>query len=105
MKLRLNVHKRSEVLDFAPVIDYEIPADVDTVRIKELTGDCTLNLIDRTGKDGDYLKVLVNSSAPWTLTIGGPQGAPGVLLFTGVACFYLIYHEGIGKYAATVTPS
>jgi hypothetical protein len=99
------VHVDYDALD--PVINFKIPDECDTLSIGMLTGDLQLNLIDPAGNSGDYLKVLliVDGVAPRTVTIGGPQGAPGVaVLAVGVAVLFLVYHDGIGQYASVVAP-
>lgn len=109
--MRLRLWKRRLIkVDYDidnPVIDFKIPDECDTLEIGKLTGDLTLNLIDPAGNSGDYLKVLlqVDDIAPRTITVGGPQGAPGsFVLDAGVAVIFLVFHGGIGQYASVVAP-
>ena len=107
MRLRL-WRKRVYIEPYAATINFNVPSECDTVRVAVLTGALAFNIIDANAKDGDYFKLLVQADASArTVTIGGAQGAPGsiALLATGVACVLLTYHEGIGKYVATVTPT
>jgi hypothetical protein len=105
MRLRL-YKRRAIVLPYAAVINFQIPNECDTLRIETLTGDLALNLFDPAANDGDYLKLLLMSDgSPRTVTIGGPQGSPGVaVLASGVAVLYLVYHAGSGQYASVVAP-
>lgn len=109
MRLRLWKRRVAKV-DYDPlnpIIDFVIPDECDTLQIGMLTGDLTLNLIDPYGQSGDYLKVLLiaDGVSPRTVTIGGPQGAPGVaVLNVGVAALFLIYTDAIGQYASVVAP-
>src|SRR6188768_1018839 len=107
MRLRL-WKRRLKKIDYDPlnpIIDFQIPDECDTLQIGELTGDLTLNLIDPHGQSGDYLKVLLiaDGVAPRTVTIAGPQGAPGSAVLTvGVAVLLLVYTDAIGQYASVV---
>jgi len=109
MRLRL-WKRRLKKIDYDPlnpIIDFQIPDECDTLQIGELTGDLTLNLIDPHGQSGDYLKVLLiaDGVAPRTVTIAGPQGAPGSAVLTvGVAVLLLVYTDAIGQYASVVAP-
>ena len=106
--MRLRYYKRRTVyVDYAATINFTVPPECDTLRIGTLTGALALNIIDPNGKDGDYLKILVMADASArVITIGGAQGAPGTVNLgaNAVACFWIIFHEGIGKYASVVAP-
>lgn len=105
--MRLRLWKRRLVkVEYAEVIDFRIPDECDTLEIGMLTGDLTLNLFDPSGQSGDYLKILLQvDEFPHSITVGGPQGAPGSFSLTaGVAVIFLVFHAGIGQYASVVAP-
>lgn len=105
--MRIRLHKRRDIyLDYAPVINFSIPDECDTLRIGKMTGDLTLNLTDEGAGDGDYFKLLVEADGTLrTLTIAGPQGAPASASLTnGGAVVYFVFHKGLGQYISVVAP-
>jgi len=105
MRLGLYIN-RLIFADYAPFLEFAVPTECDTLQISELEGDMELFLTDETARGGDFLKILLESTGPYRLTLSGPQAsAMEIQISASGLVLYLVFHSGIGKYVAIASSS
>lgn len=105
MRLGLFIH-RLIFVEYAPFLEFVIPTECDTLQIGKLEGDMELSLVDEAADGGDFLKILVETEGPYTLTLSGPQAHPlNLQIPASGLVLYLVYHSGQKKYVAIASSS